>query len=195
MSYKILSELKIDKIGTFQNRIVMSAMTRGFADKDHCATTEILDYYKKRAKNNVGLIITEGIIVHPSGDGYNNVPHLFTNEQMLSWKKVVDGVHKYKTKIYAQLWHCGRISHSDYTNGFRIYSRNSCKVILNKCGRIGDGFIILSEILQEINNKKLKINEINSVFINRIRGESSVGIKTFAISLLGLLKLFIKRIK
>ena len=36
MSYKILSELKIDKIGTFQNRIVMSAMTRGFADKNHC---------------------------------------------------------------------------------------------------------------------------------------------------------------
>jgi dolichol-phosphate mannosyltransferase len=84
---------------------------------------------------------------------------------------------------------------TDYTNGFRIYSRNSCKVILNKCGRIGDGFIILSEILQEINNKKLKINEINSVFINRIRGESSVGIKSFAVSLLGLLKLFIKRIK
>ena len=122
MSNKLLSELKVDGIGTFQNRIVMSAMTRGFADKNHCATPEILDYYERRAKNNVGLIITEGIIVHPSGDGYNNVPHLFTNEQMLSWKKVVDGVHKYKTKIYAQLWHCGRISHKDFTNGFDVVS-------------------------------------------------------------------------
>ncbi len=83
---------------------------------------------------------------------------------------------------------------SDYTNGFRIYSKNSCKVIIHKCGKIGDGFIILSEILQEINNKNLKIGEIKSVFINRTRGESSVSIKTFVVSLLGLLKLFIKRI-
>ena len=122
MNYKLLTKLEIDKVGTFQNRVVMSAMTRGFADKNHCATPEILEYYEKRAKNNIGLIITEGIIVHPSGDGYNDVPHLFTNEQMLSWKKVTDSVHKYKTKIYAQLWHCGRISHSDYTNGFDMVS-------------------------------------------------------------------------
>ena len=122
MNHKLLSKLKIDEVRIFQNRIVMSAMTRGFADKNHCATSEILKYYERRAKNNIGLIITEGIIVHPSGDGYNNVPHLFTNEQMLSWKKVVDSVHKYKTKIYAQLWHCGRISHSDYTNNFDVVS-------------------------------------------------------------------------
>ena len=117
MSHKLLSSIKINKDETFQNRIVMSAMTRGFADKNHCATIDILNYYERRAKNNIGLIITEGIIIHPSADGYNNVPHLFTNEQMLSWKKVVGAVHKYKTKIYAQLWHCGRISHSDYTDG------------------------------------------------------------------------------
>ncbi|MDA7808624.1 hypothetical protein N8945_00240 [Candidatus Pelagibacter sp.] len=125
MSNNLLSPLKIDNVEIFQNRIVMSAMTRGFADKNHCATAKILEYYEKRAKNNVGLIITEGIIVHPSGDGYNNVPHLFTNEQMLSWKKVVDSVHGYKTKIYAQLWHCGRISHIDYTNGFDLISSTS----------------------------------------------------------------------
>jgi N-ethylmaleimide reductase len=122
MSHKLLSPIKINHVVTFQNRVVMSAMTRGFADKKHCATPEILEYYEKRAKNNIGLIITEGIIIHPSGDGYNNVPHLFTHEQMLSWKKVTDAVHKYKTKIYAQLWHCGRISHNDYTNGFDVVS-------------------------------------------------------------------------
>ena len=50
----------------------------------------------------------------------------------------------------------------------------SCKKIINNCGKIGDGFIILSEILQEINNSKFKIGEIETVFINRTRGESSV---------------------
>ena len=101
---------------------ITSFASTGITDR---ATSKILEYYEKRAKNNLGLIITEGIIIHPSGDGYNNVPHLFTNEQMLSWKKVVDGVHKYKTKIYAQLWHCGRISHIDYTNGFDLISSTS----------------------------------------------------------------------
>ena len=125
MNLKLLTKLKIDKVETFQNRIVMSAMTRGFANKNHCATPEILDYYEKRAKNNIGLIITEGIIIHPSADGYNKVPYLFTDNQMLSWKKVVNAVHKYKTKIYAQLWHCGRISHSDYTGGIDPVSSTS----------------------------------------------------------------------
>lgn len=122
MRSKLLSKFNINGVGEIKNRIVMAPMTRGFADKNHCATSEISDYYERRARNDIGLIITEGIIIHPSGDGYNNVTHLFTNEQMLSWKNVVDNVQKYKTKIYAQLWHCGRISHSDYTSGFDLIS-------------------------------------------------------------------------
>ena len=84
---------------------------------------------------------------------------------------------------------------SDYTNGFRIYSIRSCKKIINNCGKIGDGFIILSEILQEINNAKFKIGEIETVFVNRTRGESSVNFYLLLMSLIGLLKLFIKKFK
>ena len=84
---------------------------------------------------------------------------------------------------------------SDYTNGFRIYSIRSCKVIVKKCGKIGDGFIILSEILQEINNKKLNIGEIETIFVNRTRGESSINLQLILMSLIGLIKLFIKRFK
>jgi len=122
MKYKILSTIEIEKLGTIKNRIVMSAMTRGFAISDHCCNSETLKYYQRRAENGVGLIITEGIIIHPSGDGYNKVPHLHTKEQMQSWKKVVQSVHEHDTKIYAQLWHCGRISHTDYTSGFDVVS-------------------------------------------------------------------------
>ena len=71
----------------------------------------------------------------------------------------------------------------------------SCKKIINNCGKIGDGFIILSEILQEINNSKFKIGEIETVFINRTRGESSVNFYLLLISLIGLLKLFVKKFK
>ncbi len=101
----------------FQSRVVMSAMTRGFADANHCATDDMASYYEKRAKYGVGLILTEGIIIDSSADGYNDVPHLHTKEQMKSWKNVCEKVHNYNGKIYAQLWHCGRISHPDYCCG------------------------------------------------------------------------------
>ena len=122
MKSKLFSKYKINGVGELKNRFVMSAMTRGFANKNHCATDQILKYYVQRAKNDVGLIITEGIIIHPSADGYNNVPHLNTIEQMQSWKKIVDAVHTHNSKMYAQLWHCGRISHEDYTNGYEVVS-------------------------------------------------------------------------
>lgn len=118
----LLKPLISPNIGTLKNRVVMSAMTRSFAGPDHLCTPDIANYYERRAKGGVALILTEGIVVHPSGDGYNSVPHLFTDAQMQSWKRAVLSVHKYQTKIYAQLWHCGRISHPDFTGGFDVVS-------------------------------------------------------------------------
>lgn len=108
--------------GSFKSRVAMAAMTRSFATTDHLCTQEIAAYYERRAIGGVGLILTEGIIIHPSADGYNTVPYLHTEAQMLSWKPAVAAVHKHKTKIYAQLWHCGRISHSEFTNGCEVVS-------------------------------------------------------------------------
>ena len=113
----ILKKYNCPSIGMLKNRVVMSPMTRGFSDENHCCTDLMCNYYARRAKNGVGLIITEGIVIHESGDGYNDVPHISTKEQADSWEKTINEVHKYDSKIIAQLWHCGRISHSDYLNG------------------------------------------------------------------------------
>ena len=82
------------------------------------------------------------------------------------------------------------INITDYTNGFRIYSKEATKLIVKKCGKIGDGFIVLSEILLILNINKFKINEVSSIFVNRIRGESSVNLKLIIQSFIGLIKLF-----
>tara|TARA_B100000795_G_scaffold261739_1_gene238831 strand:+ start:112 stop:840 length:729 start_codon:yes stop_codon:yes gene_type:complete len=84
---------------------------------------------------------------------------------------------------------------SDYTNGFRIYSNKAIKLVIKKCGNIGDGFIVLSEILMVININNLKIDETHGIFINRVRGESSVNLKLILQSLFGLLKLYILKKK
>tara|TARA_Y100001970_G_scaffold290090_1_gene422537 strand:+ start:4630 stop:5346 length:717 start_codon:yes stop_codon:yes gene_type:complete len=80
---------------------------------------------------------------------------------------------------------------SDYTNGFRIYSRKSVNLIVKNCGNIGDGFIVLSEILLTIYSNGLKISEVPSIFINRKRGESSVNFLLIIQSLIGIMKLYL----
>ena len=84
---------------------------------------------------------------------------------------------------------------SDYTNGYRLYSKRSIKLILNECGKIGDGFIVLSEILLKIYSKNYKIDEIKTIFINRKRGESSVSFSLIVNSLFGLFKLYFISLK
>jgi len=89
-----------------------------------------------------------------------------------------------------------RVNISDYTMGYRIYSRSATKHVVNNCGKIGDGFIVLSEILVELNSNNFSIADTETVFINRIRGESSVNLKLVFQSLIGLFKLYlIKKIK
>lgn len=86
-----------------------------------------------------------------------------------------------------------KINIRDFTNGFRFYSIRSAQKIVKNCGNIGDGFIILSEIVVVLNNNNYKIKELPTIFVNRSRGESSVNLKLILQSLYGLIKLtFIK---
>ena len=88
-----------------------------------------------------------------------------------------------------------KIPISDFTNGYRIYSKNSVKKIIKNCGKVGGGFIMLSEILVELHINNFKIREIESIFVNRERGESSVNLKLILVSLLGLIKLYFNKKK
>jgi dolichol-phosphate mannosyltransferase len=86
-----------------------------------------------------------------------------------------------------------RVPVTDYTMGFRIYSKAAAKHISLSCGKIGSGFIILSEILLELYNNKYKIEETATIFNNRVEGKSSVNFKLLLESLYGLIKLFFKK--
>lgn len=83
-----------------------------------------------------------------------------------------------------------KIPCTDYTNGFRFYSKRAAEKVVNECGKIGGGFIVLSEILVVMHSNNFKIDELNTIFVNRKRGESSVSLKLIFSSLLGLIKLY-----
>jgi N-ethylmaleimide reductase len=115
-----------------RNRAVMSAMSRGFANEDHHATAAMRDYYQKRAEGGAALILTEGTLIHKSGDGWNNAPYIASDAHAESWRPVVDAVHAAGGAIACQLWHCGRISHSDYTGDAPVSSTNQAAAGMNR---------------------------------------------------------------
>jgi len=91
------------------NRVVMAPMTRQFSPNG-IPNQLVVDYYQRRAENNVGLIITEGTCVnHKGASGYPNVPYIYGEESLAGWKKIVDAVHSAGGKIVPQLWHVGAI--------------------------------------------------------------------------------------
>ncbi|MFS0841019.1 alkene reductase [Paenibacillus sp. 1P03SA] len=108
------------KIGAWslQTRTAMAPMTRCFADdKTGVVGDDVAEYYRKRAADGIGLIISEGIVVSPRGKGNPGVPGLYTREQIDGWKKVTEGVHAEGGTIIAQIWHVGRLSHHEIAGG------------------------------------------------------------------------------
>lgn len=111
----LLESLTIGDL-TLANRLVMAPMTRSRADNLDKAPTDLhAEYYRQRA--SAGLIITEGTQISERAVGYINTPGIHTKAQVEGWKKVTKAVHDEGGKIFAQLWHVGRISHPDFHEG------------------------------------------------------------------------------
>ena len=111
-----------------------------------------------------------------------------TGSRIINWpksRKILSMLSNSLAKILL------RVPVSDYTNGFRFYSKAAAKTVISKCNKTGGGFIILSEIILILWKKNYKISEIKSIFKNRTRGESSVNLKLIIDSLIGLCKLFL----
>lgn len=91
----------------------MAPMTRARA-VDGIPDEQTALYYRQRA--SAGLIISEGIPVSQEGTGFLFNPGLFTATQAAGWRQVTDAVHAENGRIFAQLWHVGRMSHTSLQN-------------------------------------------------------------------------------
>lgn len=89
------------------NRIVMAPMTRSFSP-DGIPGANVAAYYRRRAENEVGLIITEGTTIdHPAAGNDPKVPYFHGKAALAGWERVVTDVHAAGGKIMPQLWHVG----------------------------------------------------------------------------------------
>jgi len=99
-------------------RIVMAPLTRNRAP-GALANARMAAYYRQRANpaTGAGLIVTEATAISHQGQGYADVPGIWSAEQVAAWKQVTDAVHAEGGTIVMQLWHVGRISHTSLQPG------------------------------------------------------------------------------
>jgi 2,4-dienoyl-CoA reductase-like NADH-dependent reductase (Old Yellow Enzyme family) len=89
------------------SRFVMAPMTRS-RSPEGVPTAEVAAYYRRRAENRVGLVITEGVLVgHPSAGHETAVPRMTAGPAERGWRRVTDEVHAAGGRVAAQLWHLG----------------------------------------------------------------------------------------
>jgi N-ethylmaleimide reductase len=114
MNMRLLTPYKLGDL-ELANRMVLAPMTRCRAGEGNVINSSASIYYTQRA--GAGLIITEGTQVSPQGVGYIRTPGIHSPEQVAGWKQTVSAVHRAGGKIFAQLWHTGRVSHPDFHDG------------------------------------------------------------------------------
>lgn len=101
---------------TLPNRIVMPPMTRSRASQPGDIPNALMaEYYAQRA--SAGLIVSEGTWISPLGKGYAWTPGIHTPGQIDGWRAITDAVHGAGGRIFAQLWHVGRLSHLRLLDG------------------------------------------------------------------------------
>jgi 2,4-dienoyl-CoA reductase-like NADH-dependent reductase (Old Yellow Enzyme family) len=100
---------------SLSNRVVLAPMTRSRAGPTRTANALMAEYYAQRA--GAGLIVTEATSISEQALGWVDSPGIYTDEQGHAWRPVVEAVHAKGGRIFLQLWHCGRASHSSFHDG------------------------------------------------------------------------------
>lgn len=114
MTHRLYQQTSIGDLN-LANRIVMAPMTRLRAHADGTASPVMAQYYSQRT--SAGLIVSECTMVSAHSQGYMHAPGMYLDAHCEAWKTVTQAVHNQGGKIFLQLWHCGRISHSDLLDG------------------------------------------------------------------------------
>jgi len=131
--------MKIEKIFTpfkignceIPNRLVVPAMVANMCP-DGTATEQFIKYHEEKAKGGWGLIITEDYRINEHAAGYPAVAALYDESQIPSHKKLTDAVHKYGSKIFAQIYHAGRQANSAVNGGMQPVSSSPVPCPWNK---------------------------------------------------------------
>ncbi len=122
---KLLEAYNLNGIN-LRNRVVMAPMTRARAGAERIPNALMAEYYAQRA--SAGVVITEATTISVQANGWVQSPGIYTDAMTAGWRQVVDAVHAREGRIFLQLWHCGRASHSSFDSGQRAVAPSAIKM-------------------------------------------------------------------
>jgi 2,4-dienoyl-CoA reductase-like NADH-dependent reductase (Old Yellow Enzyme family) len=111
---------------TLPNRVVMAPLTRGRAGNERIPNALMATYYSQRA--SAGLIISEATTISAQANGWLESPGIYTDTMEAGWKNVTSAVHAAGGRMFLQLWHMGRASHSDFHGGSLPVSASAVRI-------------------------------------------------------------------
>ncbi|MFJ8603040.1 FAD-dependent oxidoreductase [Streptomyces shenzhenensis] len=109
----LLSPFNLDRV-RLRNRVFVPGHTTNFGH-DNRPTARHAAYHAERARGGVGLIITEGIRVHPTSAGRHISLGSFDDSSVPAYAAIADAVRQHGTRLFAQLLHTGRQANGDAT--------------------------------------------------------------------------------
>lgn len=115
--------LQPGRVGNLEIKNRMFAMPVGapMADLNGYLTDDFIAYYEEKARGGAGAIITGVLVVdNETGVMEPNLAWLTDPNSIRLWKKFTDAIHKYDTKIFAQIYHPGKETRSSDIGGRTI---------------------------------------------------------------------------
>lgn len=122
---ELFQNLKLGAL-TLANRIIMAPLTRSRAGLEHIPNDLMATYYAQRA--SAALIIAEATMIQEHNSAFIAEPGIYSNDQIVGWRKVTDAVHKKGGKIFLQIWHGGRACHPDMNDGHETVSASAIAI-------------------------------------------------------------------
>jgi len=150
MTSKLLSPVQVGDL-QLKNRVIMSALTRSRAGRQHIPNELLAEYYAQRA--SAGLVMTEATMVAADGCAFIAEAGIWDGERVVGWRRVTDAVHKAGGLIAVQLWHPGRAAHSQLNDGVQPISSTN-KAIPNNSIRTPAG-AMPSEVPRALRTEEL----------------------------------------
>lgn len=109
MFKNLFSPLKINGVEIL-NRLMVTAMVANYCNEDGTASERYIRYHEEKAKGGWGLIVTEDYAVNEHAMGYSRIAGLWNDQQIESHRQLTERIHKYNSKVFAQIYHAGRQS-------------------------------------------------------------------------------------
>jgi 2,4-dienoyl-CoA reductase-like NADH-dependent reductase (Old Yellow Enzyme family) len=71
-------------------------------------TDDLVAYYAARARGGAGMVITEGLSVHPTSIPNGTTPLAYDESLVPGFRRLADACRRHGARVFGQLWHVGR---------------------------------------------------------------------------------------